>query len=83
MREKRLGAGTRGTSASLAGLSTFTLNDVLQGIQGPSNAIAHMRLRFLEGLDAGLGAFELKAQGVALALERHQLVSRTERLGRF
>lgn len=40
--------------------STFPLQDVLQRIQSPSDAIAHMSLRFLERLDAGLGTFELE-----------------------
>ena len=41
-------------------LSTLALNDVLQGIQGPGNPIAYMRLRLFQGLDAGLGTFELQ-----------------------
>ncbi len=41
-------------------ISSFALNDVLQGIQGPSQAVAHVLLGFLEGLHPGLGALQLE-----------------------
>jgi hypothetical protein len=69
--------------ASKENISTFALNDVLQRIQGPSQAVAHVGLGFLERLDAGLRLLQLEPQGVALALERRQPVGRARRFGGF
>ena len=40
---------------------SLSLKDVLQGIQGPGDAIAHLRLRFSRASMAGLEAFQLQA----------------------
>src|SRR4029453_14357851 len=64
-------------------ISTFALNDVLQGIQGPSQAIAHVRLGFLERLQPGLGSLQLERAGVALALKPPQSVGCAGRFGGF